>query len=186
MPKVIDSIRREHRTIEEVLDVLEVQIDLFEKAEPTNYDLIREIIDYFRTFPDLYHHPKEDLIFQRLRARDEEAVRSFGNLEALHDEISERLGDFSRAVAKVMMEAEMPRDTLVLLAREFISNERNHMKAEEQDFLPVAAKVLEDKDWKEIDRIVAKFNDPLLNPVTNDRFALLREHVTAWTPEAAA
>ncbi len=186
MPEVIESILREHRTIGEVLDLLEAQVDLFEQAEQPDYDLIREIIDYFRTFPDLYHHPKEDLMFERLKARDAAAVKPFGNIEALHLEISERLADFSRAVARVMMEAEMPRDTFVKLAREFISGERAHMKAEEQHFLPVAAKILDQNDWAEIDKIVAKFNDPLLDPTANNRFALLRERVSDWKPDAAA
>ena len=60
-------------------------------------------------------------MFERLKARDAAAVQPFGNIEALHLEISERLADFSRAVSRVMMEAEMPRDTFVKLAREFIA-----------------------------------------------------------------
>ena len=187
MPDVLDSILREHRTITEVLNVLEAQVDLFEQADQPDYDLIREIIDYFRTFPDLYHHPKEDLMFERLKAKDAASVRPFGNLEALHDEISERLGDFSRAVSRVMMEAEMPRDTFVKLAREFIAGERAHMKAEEQHFFPVAAKLLNKDDWSEIDKIIEKFQDPLLDPATNSRFSLLREQVSALkAPEPVA
>ena len=69
MPDVLDSILREHRTITEVLNVLEAQIDLFEQTAQPDYDLIREIIDYFLTYPDLYHHPKEDMIFRRIKKR---------------------------------------------------------------------------------------------------------------------
>lgn len=186
MPEVIQSILREHRTIREVLDVLEAQIDLFERAEQTDYELIREIVDYLRTFPDLYHHPKEDLIFQRLKARDAASVRPFGNLEALHEEISERLGDFSRAISRVMMGVEVPRDALVSLARGFISGERNHMDAEEEHFLPVAEEKLSAADWSRIEEAVVNFKDPLLAPATNDRFELLREHVSSWNSAAAA
>ncbi|MCP5082201.1 MAG: hemerythrin domain-containing protein [Alphaproteobacteria bacterium] len=185
MSAVIDSIRNEHRTMARLLDLLEGQIDLFEKTDQPDYDLIREIIDYFLTFPDLYHHPKEDLVFRKLKARDAKSVEPFGELEELHEEVSERLHEFTRAVVNVLMEAEMPRDTFVSLARDFISGERAHMSAEEQHFLPVAANTLTSKDWREIEDVVSKFKDPLGADTMSHRFSLLSEKVTSWRASAA-
>lgn len=185
MPAVIDSIRGEHRTMGRLLDLLETQIDLFEETSQPDYDLIREIIDYFVTFPDLYHHPKEDLIFRKLKARDASAVEAFGNLEALHEDGSERLHEFTQAVVNVLMEAEIPRDTFVKLARDFISGERAHMAAEEKHFLPVAADRLSAKDWSDIEKVVGKFTDPLSGETLRSRFAVLSEEMSSWRAQAA-
>ncbi len=185
MSAVIDSIRNEHRTMARLLDLLEAQIDLFEQTDQPDYDLIREIIDYFLTFPDLYHHPKEDLVFRKLKARDAKSVEPFGELEELHEEVSERLHAFTRAVVNVLMEAEMPRDTFVSLARDFISGERAHMSAEEKHFLPVAASTLTSKDWSEIEDVVSKFKDPLGADTMSNRFALLSEQVANWRASPA-
>lgn len=186
MPAVIDSIKSEHRNMGRLLDLLETQIDLFEETSQPDYDLIREIIDYFLTFPDLYHHPKEDLIFRKLKARDASAVELFGNLEDLHEAVSERLHEFTHAVVNVLMEAEMPRDTFVKLARDFITGERAHMAAEEKHFLPVAADRLTSKDWKEIEKVVAKFADPLGSDTMKTRFAVLSEEMAVWRAPAAS
>ena len=185
MSAVIESIRDEHRTMARLLDLLESQIDLFEQTSQPDYDLIREIIDYFLTFPDLYHHPKEDLVFRKLKARDAKSVEPFGELEELHEEVSERLHEFTRAVVNVLMEAEMPRDTFVSLARGFISGERAHMTAEEKHFLPVAANTLTPKDWADIENVVSKFKDPLGGDTMSNRFSLLSEKVATWRAPAA-
>ena len=58
MPHVLDMLKREHKTISRLLTSLEGQVDLFEKAEHPDYELMKEIIDYFLTYPDLCHHPK--------------------------------------------------------------------------------------------------------------------------------
>ncbi|MEM8645386.1 MAG: hemerythrin domain-containing protein [Pseudomonadota bacterium] len=186
MSAVIDSIRNEHRTMARLLDLLEAQIDLFEQTDQPDYDLIREIIDYFLTFPDLYHHPKEDVVFRKLKARDAKAVEPFGELDQLHADVSERLHEFTRAVVNVLMEAEISRDTFVKLARDFISGERAHMKAEEKHFLPVAASTLTKKDWDEIEGVVSKFQDPLGPDTMSNRFSILSEQVTAWRTSVAA
>jgi len=180
MAAVVDSIRSEHRTMGRLLDLLEAQVDLFENAEQPDYDLIREIIDYFLTSPDLYHHPKEDLVFRRLKSQDAGITETFGNLEEFHEEVSERLHEFTRAVVNVLMEVEMPRETFVSLAREFISGERTHMKAEEKYFLPLALNKLTDRDWDEIDSVVRTFKDPLDPGSINTRFVVLSEQMTVW------
>ena len=185
MSAVIDSIRNEHRTMAHLLDLLESQVDLFEQTDQPDYDLIREIIDYFLTFPDLYHHPKEDVVFRKLKARDAKCVEPFGELEELHEEVSERLHEFTRAVVNVLMEAEMPRDTFVSLARNFISGERAHMRAEEKHFLPVAADRLTPSDWREIEDVVSKFKDPLGADTMSNRFSILSEKVANWRAPAA-
>ncbi len=180
MPAAIDAIRSEHRTMSRLLDLLETQIDLFEDTERPDYNLIKEILDYFLTFPDLYHHPKEDLIFRKLKRRAPDSASRFGDLEEQHEEISERLHTFTRAVVNVMLEAEMPRDVFVKMAREFISGERLHMAGEETAFLPAALRYLSDDDWKEIDAKVDGFSDPLGGEDIKARFSTLSERLKRW------
>ena len=185
MPQAIDAIRNEHRTMKWLLELLETQIDLFEKTERPDYDLIKEIIDYFLTFPDLYHHPKEDLIYRKLKTRSPEAVRTFGNLEFQHEQVSERLHDFTRAVVNVMLEAEVPRSAFVEVAREFIDGERKHMEGEETVFFPAALDALNQKDWQEIDEKVENMSDPLGDAAGANRFLLLSDQLAKWRAAAS-
>ena len=179
MPKSLDFIRSEHQTMTKLLNLLESQIDLFERAERPDYELIKEIIDYFLTFPDLYHHPKEDVIYRALMARDPSAFEGFGDLEEQHEQVSDRLHTFTRAVVSVMLEAEMPRETFINLARDFIASERRHMEGEEAIFFPAAEKTLTEDDWREIDARVEKLVDPLARNKSSNRFLLLSERLAS-------
>ena len=123
-----------------LLDLLEEQLARIETGTP-DYDLILEIIDYFRSFPDLHHHPKEDLVFRTLMRRDPAQAARFGDLEAEHETCSDQLDRFARAVVVALLEAETPR-TFADLARAFIDTERRHMAGEENVLFPAAMQCL--------------------------------------------
>ncbi len=161
MTQAIAMIRKEHHNMTRLLDLLERQVDLFEQAVQPDYDLMKEIVDYFLTFPDLYHHPKEDMIFRRIKKRAPASAENLFDLEEEHERVSERLHTFTRALVNVMLEAEMSRDSFVAVARDFIEGERKHMAEEEKYFLPLAMDTLTDDDWSAINAVVADFNDPL-------------------------
>jgi len=174
MSKTLDMLRAEHEVMDRLLGIVEQQVDLFEKAEPTDYDLMKEIVDYFLTVPDLYHHPKEDLIYVRLRRRTSGDMH---DIPAEHEHVSERLHAFSRALISVLMDEEYPREQFVEIARKFLDGERRHMSGEEREFFPLAQDVLTDEDWMEIDARVSRFKDPLMHGDKTYRFQAIREQL---------
>jgi hemerythrin-like domain-containing protein len=175
--RTMDALVQEHRNIARLLDLLEKQLDLFAKAAKPDYDLMLQIVEYFRSFPDLYHHPKEDLVFRRLAKRQPEVAAKFGDLEAEHRHCSDRLGDFAQAVVVTLLQAKTPK-TFVGIARDFIDNERRHMAAEEKELFPAAIRHLTDEDWVEIDARSARFADPLADEGPGRRLDLLRSELT--------
>lgn len=178
MSLTMDMLREEHRVMQRLLDLLDRQIAMFEKAEQPDYQLLSEIIDYFRSFPDLYHHPKEELVLQRLAERDPDGAKRVGDLEEDHHECADRLDVFSRYVVQVLLEAEVPRGAFIEAARAFIDNERRHMKGEESVFFPAAEGSLTSEDWEKIDSRVAKFKDPLLEEHLPYRFESIRAQIS--------
>src|SRR5262245_54373608 len=75
MPMIMDVLRQEHRNIEKLLVVLEQELSVFYRAERPDYELIKAVITYFAVYPDTYHHPLENIIFEKLKARDPAAAR---------------------------------------------------------------------------------------------------------------
>ena len=51
------------------------------------------------------------------------------------------------------------------------------MRTEEAEILPLAAKLLQDPDWSEIDGGVTHIEDPLFGSRTEARYAALRRHI---------
>ena len=85
MTQILDILREEHRNIEKLLLVLERELGVFNRAERPDYHVVQSVIEYFQDYPDSCHHPKEDMIFEKLKARDPTAAASVGDLEAEHE-----------------------------------------------------------------------------------------------------
>ncbi len=175
MTQAIQTLRSEHKTTARMLDLLDRQITLFEDAQRPDYDLLKDVIDYFLTYPDLYHHPKENLILEVLRKKDPQMAAPVGDIDKEHAEISTRLHDFAHAVVEVLMEMEVSRDRFVEIARDFIDDQRRHMIKEEKVFFPAALEALSDKDWDAIDKKISHFEDPLTATESELKFDSLRQ-----------
>ena len=86
MTYVVEVLRQEHRNIEKLLRVLERELSVFDRGDRPNYEVVVGVIDYFKDYPDSCHHPKEDMIFDKLKSRDPAAAAKVGNLHAEHEE----------------------------------------------------------------------------------------------------
>ena len=70
-------------------DALERQLAVSDAGETPDYDIVRGVVDCCLDDPDLHHHPKEDLVFERLKAVDPEAAAGVGDLSGEHAELAE-------------------------------------------------------------------------------------------------
>jgi hemerythrin-like domain-containing protein len=86
MTDFLELLRQEHRNFESLLRVLERELDVFGSGERPDYEVLRAVIDYFKDYPDSCHHPKEDMIVEKARARDAVAAATISGLEAEHQE----------------------------------------------------------------------------------------------------
>ena len=86
MTYVVEVLRQEHRNIEKLLRVLEQELSVFDRGSRPDYEAVLGVIDYFKDYPDSCHHPKEDMIFEKLKSRDPVAAANIGDLEIEHQE----------------------------------------------------------------------------------------------------
>lgn len=184
--EVLQRLRREHGNIAKLLKALEHQLGLFERGETPDYDVLAGIADYFTGFPDRCHHPKEDLIYRKLRARDPVAAGIVGDLEAEHGRIGELARRFQEAVQNVLNEVEVSREAFDKVARHFLTQQRRHMEMEEERFFPLAEEELRAEDWVEIDSRVADEEDPVFGTEAATEFAALRRDLLRWEAEDEA
>lgn len=183
MMQIIDILRDEHRNIEKLLLVLERELCVFNRAERPDYHVVRSVIEYFQDYPDSCHHPKEDVIFAKLKARDPLAAAAVGDLEAEHGKGSKRLARVARAVEAVLADREILRHTVDVAIRDFIDQERQHIAVEEHVLFPAAARALLPQDWAEVRAELATRNDPL-RAAREAKYRLLRHLILQWEQEA--
>jgi hemerythrin-like domain-containing protein len=183
MSDVIAQLREEHRNIAKVLGALEHQLAIFDKGEQPDYDVLAAIADYFVGFPDRCHHPKEDLVYAKMRGRDAILAGAMTALDAEHDKISTLARRFQEAVRNVMQEVEVSRSAFDEVARHFLEEQRHHMRMEEEHFFPLALQVLTADDWKEIETAISEEQDPVFRAETSKNFAALRDNIFKWESE---
>jgi hemerythrin-like domain-containing protein len=183
MPKIIDILLEEHQNIEKLLLVLEHELEVFDRSGRPDYEIIQSIIDYFQDYPESCHHPKEDMIFRKLKARDAAAAKCVGEVEAEHEVEARRLRSFALAVDSVLAGQEILRESFHMAAQEFIEHQRQHLKKEERLLFPAAMKALRRDDWAEIDARLDDRKDPLFDAVVEEKFHNLQETILRWERE---
>ena len=183
---IIERLSQEHRNIEKLLAILERELEVFDRGDRPDYEVIRAVISYFEVYPEVYHHPQEDLVFAKLRTRDPVAAAKVGDLAREHQKGAERLRRVAHAVDYVLADGEVLRQNVDTIVREFIAHERHHMMMEDRDFFPAALKALKPQDWTEIASAVTGHKDPLFSDVTEERFDALRAHILRLEQEAEA
>lgn len=184
MAEVINVLRREHANMAKLVNTLEWQITVLEKGEAPDYDIIWGAIDYFLSYPDLYHHPKENLVFSKLCERDPAAAERIGDLRRDHEELAARTRELASGIRAVLDEAQVPRDSLRRWARQFIDYQRQHMEKEERDFFPAALTGLSPEDWAELEARMTDEGDPLFGERVGERHETLRKTILRWERES--
>ncbi|UCH75368.1 MAG: hemerythrin domain-containing protein [Rhodospirillales bacterium] len=177
MSEALQRLNREHADFSKLLDLLDRELAVFASGERPDYDLIGAVIDYCLEYPDAVHHPKEDLIYGRLKSRDAELAKVVGDLEEEHRQIGAMTRELAEAMRHVLAEELVDRHAVHELTRRFVQRYRHHIALEEGRVFPAAEKVLSADDWAAIDARLEHRDDPLFGDAVVDRFRALRANI---------
>lgn len=172
-------IRMEHRNFASLLDILDQQLGLLDREGALDYDLIEALLDYFLSYAAQCHHPKEDLVYRKLEARESAATDSLSNLVEEHEELDRITGRLAEQVRAARGKGRGPSERLESGLRRFLDFYRRHMAMEEKYFLAAAERVLTADDWEEIEFDLFDKSDPVFDEETEHRYQGLRERIFA-------
>jgi len=177
---VTDSIaywHAEHVNFGRLLGLLETQLDSFHRGESPDYELMLDIMYYMTHYPDQIHHPKEDLAFARIVARDPGMRAAVDELLRQHEWLRESGAELERVLDDIVNGSVVARDRLENSARAYLAGFRAHVLKEESEVFPAAARVLTAADWTAINGATAHRDDPLFGKATERRYAALQRHI---------
>ena len=183
---IMERLSQEHRNIEKLLAILERELEIFDRGGRADYEVIHAVLSYFEVYPEVYHHPQEDLVFAKLRIRDPAAAAKIGDLAREHQKGAERLRRVTHAVENVLGGQELLRQNVDTVVRDFIEHERRHVMMEDRYFFPAALRALEPDDWAEIASTMIGHKDPLFSDMAEEKFDGLRAHILQLEQEAEA
>ena len=177
MPDTLAQWHTEHVNFAKLLNILEAELDLFHKGDSPNYELMLDIMFYMTHYPDVLHHPREDLAFAKIKEREKSAGALVDELSAEHAQLRKTGEELVRGLGDVVDGSIAPRESVEAPGRAYVASFRHHMRTEETKILPLATKLLRDNDWSEIKAAIKHIDDPLFGKAAEKRYAAIHRQI---------
>ena len=173
--ELLAELRQDHRNMAILLDLVQQEVDrLGHPDETPDFELLHEVMRYMTVYPDTMHHPKEDLIYAGMKAKQPELAEGLEEVEVDHKDIAElgkRLRDDVEAVVAGTIVA---RERVVGDAQQYVHRLREHMQWEEEDLFPRADAM---GDGLKLDTSHLDAADPVFGVQRDTSFANLSQTV---------
>ena len=179
MHPLLRQLHRDHKNLERLLEVLTRQLDEFHEGRERDLDLMCELIEYVESYEDQIHHPTEDLIFHRLKARTDEKRVAVETLEEQHRLLAGMTKQFRDSLEAIMHGGVVLRHAVESQGRAMVKLLRQHMSLEESEVFVLADASLGEADWSVVEEKAPKFNDPVFGDPDPARFRNLFMHLTS-------
>ena len=186
MAALIDTLHNDHRNYAVLLNLLDAEADKLERGEEPDFVRMYDIANYMVNYPDAYHHPHEELIFDVLGALEPECSADVRELGKEHRQLAATGLALKDAVNGVINGAIIPLDRILDNARAYIDLLREHMNMEEGNIFPKAKSALDDTEWQMINDKISQVEDPLFGNVVQTQFEKLYEGITRSNDKSCA
>lgn len=173
-PGPLIAIADEHKYVLRLMVLLEKEAKVLCEGNPADMECISHILNYITHYPDKYHHPKEELIFDRMVNADRETQRVIRKLRSGHAHVAEMgqaITDEIEAVSK--SNSKRKREDLGKNALNYVYELREHIKLEETRIFTPALELLSKADWKAIDKEIIPIIDPVFDKAHNNEYKML-------------
>lgn len=184
MPKTLNIIRDEHRSIAAILHGIEYLVDKVRaRKAKINPRVFSAMIYYLDTFSERMHHPKEDsYLFSAMRSRGGEAAAIVADLEREHAAGGDTLRRLEQSLLRYEEGGEKEFPAFAEAVAKFVRDYRDHMRKEEDIAFPLAERLLSASDWQAIDRAFDENRDPLAGERDTRDFEKLFDRIVNLAP----
>ena len=159
----LQIIRDEHASIAAMLHAIGQMLRRGPVDNPERFfDVLRAMLFYIDEFPEKRHHRKEsEVLFPKLARVAPETVPVIESLEREHHSGHDRVRELQHQLLAWEFLGDSRRQAFEEAATKYVGFYLNHMKVEETQLLPVAARCLSKADLAELDLVFRENPDPL-------------------------
>ena len=177
MATLIQTLHEDHKNYSVLLKLLTAEADKLERGDEPDFVRMYDIANYMVSYPDTYHHPHEELIFDVLAALDPGCSADIQELVGEHQQLAATGLALKDALNGVINGAIIPLDVVLENARAYVDLLWKHMNLEEGTIFPKAGSTLEETEWQMIDDNISQVEDPLFGGVVQAQFEKLYEGI---------
>jgi hemerythrin-like domain-containing protein len=177
MKNVIESLHEDHRNLDTLLGLLETNLLALQTDDDPDYPLMVDIVEYVYTYPDVFHHPREDLLYQKAMERDSAIRDEIEPVLQQHAELKEFTHWLLDALNAVLNDVLVDKAQLTENIRTFIELQRTHIVLEESKIFPHVERLLTPADVNWLDEQQPRRADPLFGEQVEERFRQLYKNI---------
>ena len=177
MENVLARLHADHRNMSALLDILERELAVVEKAGNANFELMRDVMRYLTQYSDRVHHPMEDLLYARLADRSPRARTDLAGVPEQHERIAAESGRLLDTVTMIADGGMTLRSAILADGKRYAADLRKHIEMEEKHLFPLAEKTLDGSDLDEVARTLDTQKDPVFGDVVEADFQNLYAHI---------
>lgn len=179
MQATITQWQADHVNFRRLLDLLECEIQHLNTGDTPHYELLADIVYYLTHYPDCYHHPAEDSLFEALCAERPELCGDIAKLHHQHRVIAANGQRLLELLESVIAGGILPRQALLEPATRYLDDYRKHMAHEEAELFPQALRHHAALDAAGLPQPSA-VSDPLFGQATAGRFRELHRQIAEY------
>ena len=170
---LMKELREDHRNMSVILDLLNELVEQASAGEDPDFELFSEIMHYMTVYPDAVHHPKEDVIYERLRKQRPDLAEGLEDVPGDHHDIAELGSALRDDVEAINAGAAVRREKLVSDSIQYVDRLRAHMAWEERDLFKRIDSMLDDEPQQVDVSNYAHIRDPVFDLEVEDGFKRL-------------
>lgn len=163
-----------------LLTVLEEEIETLESGADFDSNLTIAILDYIKYYPDIFHRPLEELIFDRLCLHGA-VIPVIDELRDDHVKLGVRTSEYRVIFTRWQQEGGLSdRARAGEFGRAYIDAQRRHIAREERDLFPRAIQVLAEADWAAVSDYAdacSPIADPVFGSAVVERYGSIRNRI---------
>lgn len=174
LPAPLIAIADEHKYVLRLITILEDEARTLAEGEPADFECMADILNYITHYPDRYHHPKEELIFDRMVDADAKIQKILKTLRRDHGRVATMGQGITDAIEEVKKSSsKKKRCDLAKTIETYTLRLREHINLEETQIFVPAATLLSKADWKAIDKEIKPILDPIFGEKKSEEFMSL-------------
>ena len=175
---VLQTLYAVHANLGQLLKVIEDEIERIGAGQlDPDIEMLTLALEYCLEYPGQFHHPTEDLIYDRLIRRVPQLAGEITAITADHKTLSQLTRSFCDAVARAIEIDETK--FLYTEGLAFVQHYRHHMHVEEAEIFTAAHTHLTPGDWSRIEAMARISVDPVFTERVRDAYLALKDRIVA-------
>jgi len=181
---ILEQLRQDHINMWRLLGILNQKVSKLRDGEHPNFGLLDEAVDYMRNYADEYHHPWENKLFVHFAGRDPALDKVMACCEAQHHEMLKSGAELAEALDCILHDAVIPMDKFTDRLEQFVQQQSEHLKLEDEVLMPTLLGTATTVDWQELELELSRPDDPLFGETQSTRYSTLYQQLLSAEVES--